>query len=234
MMQKQIKGLLYFYVTDLKFSLKVFWSILLAIAVISLVISYFIRDIENGFFHLSLTGPIYVYCAIVGFLMVKDSIPFSIKMGATRKNILMSLAIFFLGLSLFMSILASSLQVIINYITQLLDMPHFNFLHIANIFDGSWMTRMIIDTSITFFALSLLFVIGLIFYRSGVVGGGITLGIVFLVALTGFAQGWLGDFFINIFTNFSITFFYQLFLFGVILLGISWLMVRRITTVKVK
>lgn len=234
MMNKQIKGLLYFYVTDLKFSLKVFWSILLSIAAISLVITYFIRDVENGFFNLSLTGPIYVYCAIVGFLMVKDSIPFSIKMGATRKNIYISLAIFFIGLSLFMSTIASLLQVMIHYLTDLLDMPNFNFLHLANFIDGSWMMRIVIDTSVTFFALSLLFVVGLIFYKYGVIGGGISFGIVFLIVLTGIAQGWLGDFFIKVFTHFSMTFFYQLFLIGVLLYGISWFMVRRITTVKVK
>src|SRR5699024_2042938 len=108
---RQMKGLLYFYFADIRHSLKVFWTILMCIVMVTLTITYFLSNIEGGFMTLSITGPMYIYCGILGFLVVKEFIPFSIKRGATRKNIYFSLAIFFLGLSLAKSVVGSMLQV---------------------------------------------------------------------------------------------------------------------------
>src|SRR5690625_5093916 len=112
-MRRQIKGLLYFFITDIRYSLMVFWTILMSILLITWTIAYFLKDVEGGFMTLSLTGPMYVYCGIVGLLTVKENIPFSIKRGATRKNIFLTIGIYFLILSLMKSIIASTLQVIV-------------------------------------------------------------------------------------------------------------------------
>src|SRR5690554_5952307 len=117
-MGRQMKGLLYFYFADIRHSLTVFWTILMSIVVVTLIITYFLSNIEGGFMTLSITGPMYIFCGIVGFLAVKDFIPFSIKRGATRKNIYFSLAIFFLGLSLVKSVVGSILQLIVEYINM--------------------------------------------------------------------------------------------------------------------
>ena len=99
-MSRQIKGLLYFFIANSRYSLFIFWTILMSILLVTLTISYFAQDVDNFFMTLSLTGPIYVYCAIFGFLAVKELIPFSVKIGATRKNLFIGLGIFFLGLSI--------------------------------------------------------------------------------------------------------------------------------------
>src|SRR5699024_5911205 len=89
-MGRQIKGLLYFFIADVRYSLTIFWTILMGILVVSLIVAYFLTNVKNGMMSFTLTAPMYVYCAILGFLTVKESVPFSIKMGATRKNIFRS------------------------------------------------------------------------------------------------------------------------------------------------
>lgn len=94
-MGRQIKGLLYFFMADVRYSLAIFWTILMGILMVSLIAAYVLVDIKNGFMTFSLTAPMYVYCSILGFLTVKEAVPFSLKMGATRKNLFVSLGIFF-------------------------------------------------------------------------------------------------------------------------------------------
>ena len=230
---RQMKGLLYFYFADIRHSLKVFWTILMCIVMVTLTITYFLSNIEGGFMTLSITGPMYIYCGILGFLVVKEFIPFSIKRGATRKNIYFSLAIFFLGLSLAKSVVGSMLQVIVEYINMKAGIENFTFLHLAYFTTDTWYYRIMIDTSIMFFAFSIMFVIGLLFYRYGLVGGGIFVGLLIITALTGSFQGWLIDFFVNIFTDFDHIFYLQLFGIGIVIYALSMLLLRRITILKV-
>ncbi|MBP1948117.1 hypothetical protein [Virgibacillus litoralis] len=233
-MGRQLKGLLYFFITDIRYSLLIFWTILLSILVVSLAFAYFLTDVENGMMILSLTGPMYVYCGILGFLTVKESIPFSIKMGATRKSVFVSLGIFFLAISLFMSTAASILQEIVKVLAEMTGVDTFSFLHLAYFVDNTWYTRILIDTSVMFFFLALMFVVGLIFFRYGLAGGGSFLGVLVVLLLISIAKGWIVDFFINLFSEIDLAFFYQMLGLGIVVYCISFLFLRRITTVKVK
>ncbi|GGK03609.1 hypothetical protein GCM10007063_27370 [Lentibacillus kapialis] len=234
-MGRQIKGLLYFFSSDLRYSLMIFWTILFAILIVSLAFTYFLAGLDNGaFFTLSLTGPIYVYCAILGFLTVKDSVPFLIKMGATRKNIFVGTGVFFLMLSLFLSLAATVLQELVMKLMEATGIDIFLFLHPAYFLDDTWYTRILIDTSIIFFLMAVLFIIGLLFYKYGLAGGGGFLGVLLVISLLGVAQGWLADFIIDIFKGIDLTFFYKLLGIGIVIYGISFLFLRRITTVKVR
>lgn len=233
-MGRQIKGLLYFFIADVRYSLAIFWTILMGILVVSLTVAYFLINVENGFMTLSLTGPMYVYCAILGFLMVKDSVPFSIGVGATRKNLFISLGIFFLGLSITKAIAASIIQVIVNYVNPKIGIDTFQFLHLAYFTNDTWLTRILIDTSMMFFFFSLMFVIGLLFYKYGLAGGGSAVGLVCILLIVGVAQGWLIDFFIHIFKSIDLMFFGQLLAVGCVIYILSILLLKRITIVKVK
>ncbi|WP_163971021.1 hypothetical protein [Oceanobacillus halotolerans] len=233
-MQKQIKGLLYFYTADIRHSLTVFWTILLAILVVSLTFVYFLERLGDGFFTFSLTGPMYVYCAILGFITVKEAIPFSIKIGATRKNIFISLGIFFFLLSFSMATVGSLLQEAIKGLNQLLNVDIFTFLHISHFLSDVWYSRILIDTSIMFFLLTFMLVVGLIFYRYGLLGGGTFLGILLVIFLVGITQDWFVNFFGEVFLNIDLVFFIQLFGIGVSLYFLSFLLLRRITIVKVR
>lgn len=236
-MSKQIKGLLYFYGSDQRYSLIIFWTILTAILLVSLAITYFLASLDNEdtLFTFSLTGPMYVYCAIWGFMTVKESVPFLIKMSATRKNIFVGTGIFFLALSFGMALAATILQELIMALMNATGIDLFVFLHPAYFLDdNTWYTRILIDTSIMFFFMAVLFIIGLLFYKYGLAGGGSFLGVVLLIILLGIAQGWIIDFFVDVFTGIDLVFFYQLLGIGVVIYGISFLFLRRITTVKVK
>lgn len=232
-MGRQIKGLLYFYFADTRHSLTVFWTILLSILVVTLTITLFLNKIEDVFMTLSLTGPMYIYCGILGFLTVKEFIPFSIKRGATRKNIFISMVIFFLGLSFMKAIVGSALQVIAAFFNTKMGIENFHFIHLAYFTNDTWYYRIMIDMSIMFFAFSVMFVIGLLFYRYGLVGGGVFVGTLIIIILTGVSQGWLIDFLINIFKNFDNIFYLQLFGIGVVIYAFSMLLLRRITILKV-
>ncbi len=233
-MGRQMKGLLYFYFADIRHSLTVFWTILMSILVVTLTITWFLNKIEDGFMTLSLTGPMYIYCGILGFLTVKEYIPFSIKRGATRKNIFVSLVIFFFGLSFVKAMIGSALQVIVEIFNTRMEIDSFYFLHLAYFTNDTWYYRIMIDTSIMFFAFSIMFVIGLLFYRYGLVGGGIFVGLLIVIALTGAFQGWLIDFFINIFKTIDDVFYLQLLGIGLVIYAFSMLLLRKITILKVR
>lgn len=233
-MGRQIKGLLYFFVTDIRYSIIIFWTILLCILVVSFAFAIFLTSVEDGFMFFTLTAPIYVYCAILGFLTVRESIPFSIKMGATRKNLFISLGIFFFSLAFSMSAAASILQEIVKGITDMTGIDTFSFMHLANLVENTWYTRIIIDTSISFLFLSFMFIVGLIFFKYGFAGGGGFLGVLVVLLLISIAKGWIIDFFMDLFTTIDLMFFYRLMGIGFIIYCLSFLFLRKITIVRVK
>ncbi|WP_077324560.1 hypothetical protein [Virgibacillus siamensis] len=228
-MGRQIKGLLYFFVTDIRHSMLVFWTILLSILIVSLAFAYFLTTVEDGFMTFTLTAPIYVYCAILGFITVKESVPFAIKMGATRKNLFVSLGIFFTVLSVIMAVAASVLQEIVNGLAKLTGIDTFNFLHLAYFLENTWYTRIVIDVSIMLLFLAFMFIIGLIFFKYGFAGGGSFLGALVILLLISIAKGWIVDFFIDLFTDIDLAFFYQMIGIGLVMYCISFLFLRRIT-----
>ena len=235
-MTKQIKGLLYFYINDIRYSFMIFWTILLAILVVTEIITYFLVNVEDAFMTLTLTGPMYVYCFILGYLAVKEIIQFSLKVGATRKNIFISMGLLFFIIAVFKSIVARILAVIVTTVNGQIGIDAHNFmlLHLAQFTDDTWYNRFIIDVSIMFFGLSLMFLIGLLFYRFGLAGGGSILGITFVLVLLGLATGTLVDFFINLAQSFDMMLFYQLFGISIIIYGLSFFLLRKITISKVK
>lgn len=231
-MGRQTKGLLYFYITDIRFSLIVFWTVLLSSLFISMLIDYFLPS--DSFMIFTLPIALYVYCGILGFLTVKQAIPFSIKMGATRKSIFGSLGIFFIGLSLSMSLLGNTIQSLIEYFHSKMGNETFAFMHLANLLNDTWLTRVLIDTSFMFFFLAFFFLVGLTFYNFGLIGGGVFVGAFIITILTGFAEGWLVKFFVNIYQTLSTIFFWQLCLVAIIIYCITWVLIRKITIINAR
>lgn len=171
---------------------------------------------------------------ILGFLTVKQSIPFSLKLGATRKNIFISLGLFFLGLSIAKAIFASIIQSLTLKFTEITSIHTFEFIHPASLLEDTWLNRVIIDSSILFFLSVFMFIISLLFYKYGLAGGGSVTGIMVIALLVGIAKGWIFDFFINLFSDINLLFFFQLFAISLLLFCLSFLLLRKITTVNVK
>ncbi|MFC4025731.1 hypothetical protein ACFOUV_18280 [Oceanobacillus longus] len=233
-MSRQIKGLIYFYSTDIRYSLMVFWTILLSIMTVSLAFSYFLLRFDDGFFAFGLAIPVYIYCSIIGFLTVKENIPFSLKLGVVRKNLFLGIGIFFLGLAFFKAVVVNTLHSIIMAFADVVGLHNFQFIQPAQLVVNNWWNRVIIDTIIIFFMLTLMYMIGLLFYKYGLLGGGVVLGIFAAVLLLGIAQGWVIDYFIDLYQTIEMTYFIQMFGVGVIIYIISYVFIRRITTIKVK
>ncbi|WP_042225003.1 hypothetical protein [Oceanobacillus manasiensis] len=228
-MGRQLQGLLYFFTSNLRYSLIIFWTILMSILVVTLTISYFLLNVDGAFMAFSLTGAMYVYCGIVGFITVKDMIPFSIKVGATRKNLYAGLALFFLLLSFFKAVAGTVIQELVNGMNGVFGLNNFEFLHLAVFIENNWYTRVMIDTAIMFFFFTLMFLLGLLFYRFGLAGAGSVLGILLVGLLFSIAKGWAWDFMVEVAENFDMMFFVQLTIISIILYVISFFLVRRIT-----
>ena len=233
-MGRQIRGLLYFFITHQRYSLMIFWTILLSILVVSLSFSYFLLDVEDGAFYFGFAFAVYFYCAILGFMTVKESIPFSLKMGATRKNMFISIGLFFLSIAFAKAVVASTLQEITLLFTEATNLHTFSFLHLASFLQDTWLNRVIIDTAIMFFLSAIMFIIGLLFYKYGLAGGGTVAGAFIVLLLLGIAQGWIIDFFIDLFSDIELTFFFQILGVGIMIYCISFLFIRRVTTVNTK
>ncbi|WP_087975144.1 hypothetical protein [Oceanobacillus rekensis] len=233
-MGRQLKGLIYFFITDVQYSLKIFWTILLSILVVCLSFSYILLRFEESFFIFFITIPIYIYCSILGFLTVKESIPFSLKIGSVRKNLFISIGIFFLGVALVNAIAANTLHTVTILFTDMIGLDNFSFLHVAQLLEDTWLNRVMIDTVIMFFLLSFMFIIGLLFYKYGLLGGGAVIGLIAVGLLFGVAKGWIVDYFINLYQTIDMFYFLQIFVAGLVIYCISYVFLRRVTTVKAK
>lgn len=235
-MVTQLKGSLYYLFSSLRFSLLVFWSILGGVLAISVITDLLMTDSHFSF---NLSFPTYIFAAIFGFWMIKNVIPFLIKMGATRKAIFLAIGIFGIVLSVLNAVLSNTVDKVITVlyssnslnqsITLTVDGNEQFFNHIGDFLgDTSWLTRVVIDSSISFFFFGCLFVGGLIFYKYGVVGGMVFFALGFFAMIYAGHAGWLETFFKAIFTNFSMVFFYQLFIVGIVVYLLSFFLMRRL------
>ncbi|MFS0674629.1 hypothetical protein [Ornithinibacillus sp. 179-J 7C1 HS] len=232
MMNNQIKGLLYFFISDIRHSILIFWSILLFVLLVSIAFAYYLLGVEDGMLAFGFPFAIYFYCTILGFMTVKESIPFSIKMGATRKNIIISIGLFFLIIATLKSLIANVLQEVVLFITESTNITSFMFLHPAMLFEDTFLNRILVDISIMFFLLSFMFVIGLLFYKYGFAGGGLVAGVLVIALMFGIAKGWIYDFIVELAKKVDILFFFQILGVGLLLFLFSFVFVRRITIEK--
>lgn len=235
-MKRQLKAMLYFFGADLRHSFLIFWSILIAITIISIIGALVLTNFENGKVFLTISMPVYVYAAILGFITVKESLPFVIKMGGTRKNFFIAIGILFLGLSLLIGLIQNILHSLINILLNIFEINNFNLLHVAAIMQqqDSLLYRFSIDICLSFFFLSTFFFLGLIFYKYGILGGFSSMGIVLLTLIFASANVELLRQIINILSDPALYYFTILLGAGVVFYGLSWLLLRKISTISYK
>ncbi|MBO1001483.1 hypothetical protein ACFSKI_15670 [Pseudogracilibacillus auburnensis] len=232
-MSEQLKGSIYYLSSEIRYSLSVFWSILLSLLALSIFIDLLFKETNVVF---TLAFPVYIYSAIAGQILVKSGVPYLIKMGSTRKNVFISFAVHFLGLAMVNAIIANTTYLIVQLIYKVVGVnegtailntqpPPFGL----NLFQDTWFTRFVIDSSICFILLVCSFILGLIFYRYGLIGGFSTIGVLLLLLIFGISNGWLIKLFLPIFADFNLSFFFQLFLFSILLYLFSYLLLRKFT-----
>lgn len=236
-MNKELRGSLYYLFSNLRFSLLIFWCILMGVLAISLVSAFLVEDSHVS---INLAFPIYVFSGIFGYWIVKNAIPYLVKMGATRTTIFLAIGIFGICLGLINSLISN----VVNQIVSIISVSNILNTSMSISVDGNeqfinhigqlvsndgWLARIVIDTSISFFLFGCLFIAGLIFYKFGVVGGLASFVVGFLFFLYAGNAGWLESFVKLIIENFDMMFFYQLFGVGLIVYLISYLFLRRLT-----
>lgn len=239
MMGHQLKGTLYYLYANVRFPLTVFWVIISSILALSIISSYLMSE---GTISFQLSLSVYIFCSIIGTWTVKSAIPYALKLGSTRKNLYVSLGIYFLGFAIVNSLLANVLNGLVSTIfgieslggmgeiTKANGTETFTFFHIAQFIEGnSWFTYIMIDIVICFFLLIVAYIIGLFFYKYGLIGGFGLLGLAMFTLIFTTAKGWLSEFLITIFSDFSIVFFYQLFVVALIIYMVTFILIRRIT-----
>lgn len=229
-MNDQIKGLFYFYMMSTRYSFVIFWSILLGILVITLGISYLLKD-TDGIMTFSFTFPIVFYVGIYGFYIVKNWLPFLIKIGATRKNIFLSLAIYFTFISLAFSTFASIIQAITTPIIRRLGLDIFSFIHLSQLSTDTWYTRIFIDITIALLFFTISFILTLFFYRYGLAAGFFLLGLIGVTLMFIMYKGLVPDF-MTITLPINLSFFVYIALTASVIYCLTWLLLRRMTTLS--
>lgn len=236
-MVNELKGSLYYSFVNLRYSLLIFWLVLAGVFIVSLLLD---TIFEGGQVSFNMSVPTYFFAAIFGYWMVKNAIPYMIKMGSTRPVLFLTLGIFGIVLSLFNAVLSNTINEVVTKIYGNSGLNDSIYLevngseeHVNHIGDfltnNTWLTRVVIDSSISFFLFACLFISGLIFYKYGLVGGFASIAAVVIVIIFAGTKGWLQDFVIAVFTDITFTFFYQLFAVGIVIYLLSYLLLRRLT-----
>src|SRR5699024_11208115 len=112
-MMKDIKGVIYYLMTNVRYPFMIFWTILLSIFALSILFS-FVTSNEQVLFQASIT--IYIFCLVLGMWTVKNTIPYLLKMSVKRKLIYISIGIYFLMIAIVQALLANALIKIIDLI----------------------------------------------------------------------------------------------------------------------
>lgn len=228
MMQRELKGSLYYLLANLRYPFTIFWTVMISALTVSIIADLFMDD--EGFIAFNFSGSIYVFGAIFGAYIVKGAIPYIIKMGASRKSLFVCAGIHLFGIAAANSLISNSINSFLeNFYGSTLERT-LRLSHFSDFFmESTWTARVIIDSSITFFLMAVAFMIGLVFYRFGLIGGFGVMGAAMVVIVFGISRGWLLDFFINIFSDFGLVFFYQLLALGIIVYFLSFILMKKIT-----
>src|SRR5690625_962918 len=217
----------------MRHSMIIFWTVLLAIILSSLLLAYLLANGE-GVFMLSITGPIYVYFSIYGFLIVKNWLPFMIKIGATRKNIFVSFALYFTSLAFIFSFFGMILHTILTPVELDSNVHIFFCAHLAHFLYAALYVIVFIDIIFCLFLFVTSFFIGLINYRYGLLVSGSFIGFIILIGILGLYHGWLIDFFKYIYTNFDLLLFTKVGIVSIIIYFITLLILRNSKTIRVR
>lgn len=235
-MSRQFKGTLYYLFADVRYTLTVFWIILIIIAGLLITIQTIFPGEENEI-AFSISFPIIIFASVIGFLTVKKSIPYMVRIGATRNCVYVSVFIFFVCLTLFNAVLAflinltitviSGKEVVQGFIISS-ETGQFSIKHLAQFLGDSPFYQIIVDGSIALFMAVTMFLIGLVFYRFQLIGGFIFLGSGFVAFILSAVGGWIEKIFVYIFENYNLMIYGNLLALSVFIYLISYLLIKRI------
>lgn len=228
-MSKQLKAGIQYMIYDYRYSLTVFWSVLISTSILLFVVAL---SFENGYMNLAFGAAAFIYCGISGFQMTKETLPFFLKLSSTRKNFLTVAFVFSLLLSLFMSSLAVLLTKLFNYPPKLFRVENFEILYMSGFstLGQSWYYELFLNFVLCFFVLSIGFLLSSLFYRLGLIGGFSGLAVIIILFLIPNTGKYIFDLFI-IWEENLLNFNYTAFVLVAVLAFIpNWLLIRKAPT----
>ncbi|MFC4321927.1 hypothetical protein [Litchfieldia salsa] len=228
-MSKDLKAILYYFAVDFRFSLIVFWSILLA----SMVTLFMIGNSFEGTKILFSSGfSVYIYCAISGFLITKETFPYCVKLGSTRNNYFLGAILFNILLALFMAIIHLSALSLFKWFVELSQMENMSI--ILTVEKETLLAtlggQLLLDTVIGFVLLSVGFLLSSAFYRLGMVGGIVGIALLGIVLILPATRNWLIDFFLTAGTGDLQINYIALILVALVAMIPNWLLLKNAPT----
>lgn len=228
-MTKQLKAGLQYMLIDFRYSLMIFWSILFASSLLLMLLSWSIPSSQSN---LAFGLVIYIFCAISGFQMTKETLPYFLKFSSTRKNFLIVALVFNVLLAMFMSLLAMLSTYLFNYISRLFDIANFRVMFTTELttLSQTWYHEFFTNAVLSFLFLTLGFLLSSLFYRFGLIGGFSGLAVVIISIILPESRQFLADLFLSIdYTkvdfNFLVILFVSLFTFIP-----NWLLIKQAPT----
>ena len=193
-MSRNSKALLGFFALDIRRSVLIFWSIFLA-SMIPLVAISISTDGQVG---VSSSMAVAIFCAISGFVMTKETFPFSIRMGSTRHAYVLSVLIFSVLLAAFMSGMNLAFLLFSKWIASLAQLNNISFIVLSDFLasDVSWFGQFGFDFMLCLLVFILGFFLSAVFHRFGMLGGLITIAFVFIAMFVSTIRTVLIDLFI--------------------------------------
>lgn len=235
-MSRQFKASLYYLMLDVRYPLTIFWIVLLAIVFVLITLqTIFAKDVVQVSFSLSV--PIIVFASVIGFLTVKRSVPYIVRMGATRNCVFVTVFIYFFSLILFNSVVAFLInqliakilgKEIVQIIIATTESGSTPIHHLAQFLGDSPFYQIVVDSTLALLATAVMFFIGLVFYRFSLVGGFILLGTGFIMFMISAATGVFEKVVIYIFENYNLMLYLNFFILSIMIYLISYLLIKRI------
>ncbi len=152
---------------DIRASYFIFWSILLAVTIFNVILALSLPELRFG---MSANFAVYAYMAAAGFLMIKETFPYSLGMSSTRYHYYWGLVLGFLGLAVAQAVSLLIYVLLFSSLTEWLGLAD-NFrifsLRQVGLTDISWINMLIIDFTIGLLLLTLFSLAGAILYRFG-------------------------------------------------------------------
>lgn len=191
-MINELKANLQYLIYDHRYSLTVFWLVLVASIIGFFVLALLANDTHVG---LSINFAVYIFCGISGFLITKETFPYLIKLGTTRNMYVISAIVFHVFLAFFMSSIATLLIQGVKFLNKhgyAENLRIFNMLNGTTI-SATWFNELWFNALICFFLLGVGAVFGSLFYRFGIIGGFSGLVLIGFVMIIPSTRSWVVD-----------------------------------------
>jgi hypothetical protein len=222
-----IKPILKLHMIDSKFSYTIFWSILITVSIVAVLL---VASMTKGSLYFGSNIAVYIYLMIHAKVALKETFPYALGMGSTRKHYYLGTILFYI----LFAVLTASIQNLFNitgeFLFRLINLEsiHLTHLGLLDALAGHGWLIFWFDVLMALFIITLSHFIACIDYRYGLIPVLILLGFILLSIITPGLQ----DIWFNLFNLLShvhwVFIFSSLFLLSITaLFSLDWLVLQR-------